>query len=1198
MTEPEGRPWEETLLGDLRPEQRETVTCPLPLVVVQAGAGTGKTHTLSSRFAWLLASDPSCRVEQILTLTFTEKAAREMKERIRRRLAQWLAAEPRRLAHLEDGLRRLDEGYVSTLHAFALRVIRESGLLLDLDPEARIASSCGEEALFGEMEGALDRLDPGWFLRSLDPPWQDRCRQIFGEEGFPDLVNALSPRRLAELVRGTAELQGSRGWTPEDLWTRGPFAPAEAARDLAERLEAPLREIRNRWDGDLLPSLRSDLDATQLGRALGDLIDRSDSLPWDPPGDRAFLGLLLESLKGLPGKSKLKARTEEMLGEPLKGWRDRNAPLGDLARSVDQGLSEEEDRLLGRLCRLCALGWEAWDASRRRSGTLTFRDLIALAREALDRNPRYRERFRHLLVDEFQDTDPLQHRLVQALWAQGEEGRTLFLVGDLKQSIYRFRHADLTLFHRTIRQAREGRGFLGTLDCSYRTRGELLEGINGLFGDLWGPGMGEGIDLPYDPLRGPDEAPWWEERNRLPGPALEVLTASPRESDLDEEGNRLPKERVDDLRRRLYGELADRFRRMVDHQTPVWDKGMGVQRPCTWRDLAVLVPTRSDYPLLEEAFGTRGIPASFSAAVGFFTRGEVRDLGHLLGTLADPRDPLEEGGFLAGPFSGLPLGEVLPRLGKDPAGDPTLAPGLEVRRRLRHHALLEGGAAALETLRRDPSWLGIHPPEARRRVLGNLRAAADLAGTYEETFGPGLPGTAAYLGGALSRELPQPEPELLEEEDAVRVLTVHAAKGLEFPVVALVRLEKAPDPRGRDRVLPSRRLGLSLSSWPPGLEPPQAREIRSGMWERVFEEAGTREEWQRLLYVACTRAQDRLWLLGVPKGPEETPSDREGSWLEILRPRLGAQRVTEVPRDPMPGTPPSPAPSREPLRLLEPIVPSPAPLARLSATAFALFRFCPRAYRRRFRQGLDPAWESSDPLSPDRGGTDLGSLAHWALARWDGDPDTLDRWLPPEGPREETLLRLLPPDLRPPFRDRGIREALRLWLKVFAGSPQGETFRSVLASGGAQREASFRVPLGEVLLVGAADLLWEDKAQEVLYLRDHKTSRPGRAAEELYGHQLRFYGLAARLARGRTPDLALWPLRPDEEGRPRPSVPILPPQDWEAFAEEVRHTALQAASGPYPPATDRCGSCPWRRTCGGASKLGLGTPSDSPGEAV
>ena len=179
MTEPEGRPWEETLLGDLRPEQRETVTCPLPLVVVQAGAGTGKTHTLSSRFAWLLASDPSCRVEQILTLTFTEKAAREMKERIRRRLAQWLAAEPRRLAHLEDGLRRLDEGYVSTLHAFALRVIRESGLLLDLDPEARIASSCGEEALFGEMEGALDRLDPGWFLRSLDSPWQDRCRQIF-----------------------------------------------------------------------------------------------------------------------------------------------------------------------------------------------------------------------------------------------------------------------------------------------------------------------------------------------------------------------------------------------------------------------------------------------------------------------------------------------------------------------------------------------------------------------------------------------------------------------------------------------------------------------------------------------------------------------------------------------------------------------------------------------------------------------------------------------------------------------------------------------------------------------------------------------------------------------------------------------------------------------------------------------------------
>lgn len=1183
MTDPHrlaAEPWMERLLGDLRPEQRQGVISPRSLVVVQAGAGTGKTHTLSSRFAWLLASDPTCRVEQILTLTFTEKAAREMRDRIRCRLLQWLEAEPEKLGHLRDAAARIDEGYISTLHAFALRVIRESGLVLDLDPESRIASPCGEGAFFEEMEGAFDRLDPAWFLRLLEDPWRDRCQDLFGDPAFPRLVNALSPRRLAELVREAAELHGSRDHTPEDLWTRAPFDPVAAADRIAQALEPRLREIRNLWDGDLLPSLGADLDrdGSKMGEALRGFLARTASLPWDGEGDRRFVRELFEGpLKRLPGTSKLKALLEEGLGSSLKDWRDDRASEAELARSLEEGISPEEDALLERICRVCALGWAAWDASRMRSGALIFRDLIALARQALERNPAYASRFRHLLVDEFQDTDPLQDRLVQALW-EGGKG-SLFVVGDLKQSVYRFRHADLALFDETLQRARATGGDRISLDCSYRTRGKLLEGINGLFGSLWEEGLGAGLSLGYDPLRGPEETPWWEERNALPGPALEVLTATPREP--EEEEGEPSKEKVDELRLRLYGTLAARFRSLVETGAPVWDKAQRRHRPAAYRDLAVLVPTRADYPLLEEAFTAFGVPGAFTAAVGFFTRGEVRDLADLLASLADPRDPLALGSFLASPFSGLPLDGVLPRLGRGDLGeDPELAAGVAERDRLRRIALLEGGTAALEALLARPSWLAAYPPGARRRVLGNLRTAADLAASFEATFGPSLPGTAAYLGQALARELPQAEPELLEDEDAVRVLTVHAAKGLEFPVVAVVRLEKTPEARGKARVLPSRHLGLSLGSWPPVLEPPEASPVRSGLWEGFFEEAGTREEWQRLLYVAATRAQDRLWLLGTQRrGQDGTIRGAAGSWMEVLRkhPLPGAvwEEVETAPEGSSPPPPSAPTP------LLRPLALPPreeTPLARLSATAYSLFRFCPLAYRMRFRQGLDPAWEGGSPLDGGPGGADLGSLAHWVLARWDGRGASLPRWLAsPEGERGRTLLNLLPQDLRPLFRDASVRETLERWLGGFSETPWGELFRTALSLPSCRREVPFRVPLGETLLVGAVDLLWQDGSG--LHLRDHKTARSAEAAKTLYSHQLRFYALAARRAHGEAPDLALWLLRPRNDGSFPPPLEVPPPGDWDLLEEEVRAVAAQAARGPYPPERSRCPSCPWRNGC-------------------
>ena len=135
------------LIEDARPEQRSAICSTKPFIVVSAGAGTGKTHTLARRFAWLLAIDPTCRVDQILTLTFTQLAAQEMRERIRKTLCEWYARNPKSLSHLRDAIERMDEAYISTIHSFAFRVIRESGLDLDIDPGASLVSDPMEKDL-------------------------------------------------------------------------------------------------------------------------------------------------------------------------------------------------------------------------------------------------------------------------------------------------------------------------------------------------------------------------------------------------------------------------------------------------------------------------------------------------------------------------------------------------------------------------------------------------------------------------------------------------------------------------------------------------------------------------------------------------------------------------------------------------------------------------------------------------------------------------------------------------------------------------------------------------------------------------------------------------------------------------------------------------------------------------------------------
>lgn len=1175
----------DTLLRQARPEQRQAVTAGEPLVVVGAGAGTGKTKTLAWRFIWSLLAFPQTRVENILTLTFTEKAAREMKERIGRMIAEGLEAArtlglQEAVLRLSDAGARLDEAYISTIHAFALRVIRENGLTLPVDPRAGIVSPPREEAFWESFTAALDSLVPEEASRGLDEPWKSRAESLFSSPALKSAVNAFGPEAVAEFCRSMTALHGSRGRLPEDLWNWNPGEDENVRLALLRERVPSWKERLDRFRTEIFPGL-GDLSSerTALGRKLDTLARnwREGPVGDDPGRLLDFLEELDTALKSAGGK--LKETLSDLLGQPPAELRKELENELPLARSLVNGLPEEEQVLRQALAQTAAVAWARWEQAKTDSGCFSFDDLIRHASSAVSANPAYGKRFHHLLVDEVQDTDPLQDALIGALWKAG--GGRLFLVGDLKQSIYRFRHADPALFARRIREeAKKAAGRYVLLDRSYRMREDLLCFVNGCFGTLWGSGLGKDLGVAYEALRGPDDAPWWSERNDLETPPLCLLIEPHRED--PGTGRREKKAQV---RRRLADRLAAKLAAL--RGKPAWDKDLAARRPLSWRDMAVLVPGRTHYPALQEAFEAAGIPAVFQNSQGFFSRGEVFDLISLLKALADPSDRLALTGWLASPFSGIRKEDAL-QLADASGGE-----GRSVQERLRERfpgawerfeaqralALLAGPGAVLAGLLKEPPAFYAAPEADRPRMAANLSRAASLAREFSAARGPSLAACAESLGSALRRALPAEEPDFFsEDEDVVRVMTVHAAKGLEFPVVAVLGLDDAG--RGNHRgtpLVPSVFLTGVLTSLP-GEE---GRKARSVLWHRALEEEALQEEWERLFYVACTRAQDVLLLCGTCRVEAESgiSPPGEGTWLSILEKASPGilQGGVEDPQEAPPGrghgsggSALSPAAEEKALAL-----PSDLPaLASVPATGYALFSFCPRAWRLQVRQGLDLAMEKPGPGEP--GGTDLGSLAHRVLAEWDFSLESLDRLLPErfEGPADRALLRL-PPELRAAARKDPAREHLRVVLSRFLETRQGHALAEAHRRGALRREVPFCLhPEDGPALVGVIDALWEEDG--IVRLADYKFAAPSPFLERLGKLQLAFYGAAAgRLFPGRKLDLSLIFLKADAVRVPLEDLPG--PAEVEAQAKAMAQTA---AAGPFSENRQSCRLCPWQTACG------------------
>ncbi len=1034
-------------------------------LLLAAGAGSGKTSVLVERFVRSVIED-ELGVGEILTITFTEKAAAEMRERIRARLRE--LGEDAAAAATENAV-------IATIHGFCARVLRAHALRAGLDPAFVVLDEHEADALAGvAFERALEQL-------------------AAREPGAVELIAAhgAGPLRAGiGAVLGELRSRGVPARLPE-LGAPPALGPALAAMHAAARAAA------SELGAISAPGVRV-LDA--LGR-----LERCAALGGEEeiwPGD-------LDALC-LPGGNGAALRT------PV--CEAYSAALAELRLVCEHRFAARDLAWLDQLLRAFDVHYAR---EKRARSALDFDDLELLTRDLLrdaaDVRARYRDRFARIMVDELQDTNRVQLELIGHI-AQGN----LFTVGDAQQSIYGFRHADVSLFA-SLAAERRAAGAYATLQTNFRSRPELLAVLNAAFADA----MGEGFTPLVAGRRPADPAP------SGPGagdPRVELLVVD-KGADYQLEGLatpwRLAEARV----------LAARVGALLDAGTPA-------------RELVVLTRATTDLRTYERALERQGVATYLIGGRGYWGHPQVVDLVAYLRALANPRDEEALYTVLASPmvgasFDALVLVSAAARAEKRHPWAVLRAPGdalaeLPAGERASLGRFVEwfaaertlaGRVAIEELIDRALAGTGydlavLAQPGGRRR-LANVRKLMRLAREHEAEHGPGLRGFLALVvergrDGADSRESEAPvEGEAL---DAVRLMTIHRSKGLEFDVVCVADLGRQRR-WGNEllRLSEDGRVGLRLSR-PGAAKGTLALDYRALGDERSAAEAA---EERRLFYVAMTRARERLIVTGAarldtwPQGNDSAPigwvapalAPDFARWVPggsgISERGVAVSVLSEAPPEPA-GAAPDPAPVTSTVGAgpSSPPVPAaarPAPTT-LSYTALAEYERC--GYRFLLERVLGvpalppaplPAGGVSTASGAGLGAAERGVLAHALLEGLD--------FRRPLDPDPAAIARAA---ARSGLRVPGAEAAAELagLVRGFAGS---ELCERLARATSVRREQRFSFALDEVLVTGALDVLARERTGMLVV--DYKSDRLGGAAPaqvvaEQYAGQQLIYALA------------------------------------------------------------------------------------------
>ncbi len=1174
------------------PEQEAAITASARRVLIEAGAGSGKTGVMVDRYCRLVC-DEGVAPDAVLAITFTEKAAAELRERVRAELVRRGAEGSSRAQEL---LAVIGGAWITTIHGFCHRVLAAHPVAAGVDPRFSVLDPAeAERAAHEAFDEALDQ-----FVGDGDP-------------GREETVAAYGTEALREMVAGAHEELRSRGARAPELPEPPPADPATALRRAEAAAQAALAELGERSKARPLVERAAEL-----------LAERGDRIGVD-------------ELATLRSKS-----TAKEMGEYCEAI---DAALARIAEAGEGGTTYGHVK---ELLRLFAGRYE--EAKARRRG-LDFEDLQLLAAGLLDQDAvgrSYRARFRHVMIDEFQDTNRLQLRLVESL--RGPQ-TNLVVVGDLLQSIYGFRHADLDVFREQREQiAADPHGETIELSGNFRSRPEVIGAVNALGGELIGPS--------YQPLTvglAPDGPP--------PGdgaPAVELLLtqkAGWEDHDLDPAvDSGTPPHYLAEARA-----LAERLRDLVDS---------GVERG----EIVLLLRAFTHLGAYEDSLARAGLRPYVVGGRGYWSQQQVSDVCALLATIANPLDDQALFGALASPACGVSpdtlwllraaAGRSRHVWGAVTALAGGEAEGLAEPERLRDveaadAALLGEFVQRIETLRR----LGTRVPLAElidRAVkltgydlavllkasgearFANVRKLMQIASEFEAAEGRDLRGLLDYLA---FREVAGEEAEAAtaaEDHDGVRIMSIHRAKGLEFPVVAVAHLDRNLTSGGRAPLLTfgrdgDPRIGMQWRRL-------GARSINLYAHTELCEAGNERdaEEGLRLFHVAATRARERLVLSGViaekANGlrPSTSVLERIVRGFEIERdadskvaipppaPRPGLELASEASELEVRLSAPDPERVRE-LRRVRPaperdavLAGGPAPLQRpatatvpsrpLSYTAISAYEEC--AYRFYMERVLNLATgERGSSLATDEEAvpsareerTARGAAVH-ALLEWSQangwaepseelvlrhavaagvgmgapSPDTSRQWLDVECPERERPSPPLAAELLDPVRQ---------WI----GSPLREQIE--IEATRVRAEVPLLLGIGGTVLRGSIDLLVEREGMAPLVL-DYKTDRLGDAEPGVraghYETQRTIYALAVAEALGVAEvEVAYVFLERPEE----PAVTRLDADAMAAARRRLEETISRIGRGEFPVAAPEerdwslCRGCPaLRGLCSGPRK--------------
>ncbi|MGG4451796.1 helicase-exonuclease AddAB subunit AddA [Brevibacillus porteri] len=901
-------------------------------LLVAAAAGSGKTSVLVERIIRRIMDEKDpVGVDQLLVVTFTNAAAAEMRHRIGDALRKALKDDPHS-SHLRRQLALLQRATITTLHSFCLGILRQYYYLIELDPDFRIAD---------QMEGELLRQD---VLEEQLESWYENDADFHALadvmlDGQDDHALTILLLRLYEFSRshpapeqwlgeaaGMFAVHDKNGLDGLE-WTRSVLRSVELALSgmTAKMRRAVLLAGSPEGPAGYLPLLEA--EAAALQRAGAACIDG-----WEATAE-AVRGVVFAKLPPVKG-------TDPLVKEQVQDL--RNSVKKELAEQIEQYFSTTAEQYVAdlqriaphmqTLARLVTAFSDAFQLEKRSRGLVDFGDLEHLALRVLAEtnesgetipssiSTQLREQFAEVLVDEYQDINLVQETILQMVSRDGANGQPAnrFMVGDVKQSIYRFRLAEPKLFlEKYVTYQKDGdadEACIGRridLAANFRSRREVVDAVNFLFRQIMSHGVGE---IGYDPSAElinrasyPEAQP-----NRLQaemhlidrntaiaeeGQAIVAESTDEGEAGIPETAGESAEEAsVAQLEARL---IASRIRRWMEPgegEEPllVFDKKAGGMRPLAYHDIVILLRATSGWgQTMQEELHAAGIPVYAEQTAGYFAATEVETMLSLLRVIDNPLQDIPLAAVLRSPIVGLreeQLAQIRIHYATGPFHQAVLQyaeerPAQESwERRLRlffdrldlwRTEARRGALSELLTmLYRETGYLDyVAALENGQQRQANLRALYDRARQYEAGSYRGLFRFLRFVDRLQEAGNDMGEARTIgENEDVVRIMTIHKSKGLEFPVVFVAGMGKQFNTMDlKSQFLLHKDLGFGPMAVEPSMQLRYPSLAALGIRQKLRRDMLAEE--MRVLYVALTRAREKLILVGSSKDLAKSVTD-------------------------------------------------------------------------------------------------------------------------------------------------------------------------------------------------------------------------------------------------------------------------------------------------------------------------------------